>query len=283
MELPSGQVFAAAVEVDHDMYVCSECKGALVEYRCATCQITFPVIEGIPCFLTGSAGSGGERLREIYDDIYRHHVDAWVDQGRSGPFLRYFSALTESSPHSKLLEIGCGEGMLLDALTGAAKFGIDPSLQALLRAKRRSGAECAVARAEALPFPRECFDIVVTVGVMEHFEDADAAAAEIHRVLKPSGRYIALIQTDMSRFERLSVKVREYLFPRFRPLALLRWTGKKLRHRIVQPLRKSYTAETARACLARHGLEVTQVVSRRTQPDVPLAGDHVVILRSRKV
>jgi len=265
------------------MYVCPECKGVLVEYRCTACRITFPVIEGIPCFLTESAGDSGRRLREIYDDIYRHHVDAWVDQGRSGPFLRYFSALAESPPDSKVLEIGCGEGMLLEALTAAAKFGIDPSLQALLRAKRRSGAECAVARAEALPFPRECFDVVVAVGVMEHFEDADTATAEIHRVLKPSGRYITLIQTDMSRFERLSVKVREYLLPRFRPLALLRWAAKKLRYRIVQPLRKSYTAETARACLARHGLQVAEILTRRTQPEAPLAGDHVVILRARKV
>lgn len=263
------------------MYVCPRCKNPLVEYRCAHCQVAFSVVEGIPCFLSESEDSG-QRLREVYDDIYRHHVDAWVDQGRSDRFIRYFRALAQSSPSDSVLEIGCGEGMLLAALTGATKFGIDPSVEALLRAKQRSSANCAVARAEQLPFPPDCFDLVAAVGVMEHFEDPDAATAEIRRVLKPSGRYITLIQTDMTWLERLAVKLREYLIPRFRPIALLKWAGKKLRHRIVQPLRKSYTLDTARRCLERNGLQVTQIITRKIQPSAPLVGDHVVILLSRR-
>jgi len=264
------------------MYVCPRCKRQLVEYRCSSCGVVFSVTEGIPCFLTQATGGSDQRLREIYDDIYRHHEDVWVDQGRSESFLSYFHDLAQSSPSDHVLEIGCGEGMLLATLPGATKFGIDPSFQALLRAKRRSTAGCAVARAEELPFPDGFFDLAVTAGVMEHFEDVDAATAEIRRVLKPSGRYIALIQTDMTRLARLSVKVREYLLPRFRPIALLKWARKKLRHRIVQPLRKSYTVDSAQRCLERNGLAVTQLITRRTHPDAPLAGDHVVILVARK-
>jgi ubiquinone/menaquinone biosynthesis C-methylase UbiE len=268
-------------EVGLNLYVCSRCKGPLAEYRCANCRLEFTVTEGIPCFLTASGGGSGQMLREVYDDIYRHHQDVWVDQGRSADFLGYFRELTGSAPGDTLLEVGCGEGMLLAALNGGRKYGIDPSLQALLRARKRSAASCAVARAEELPFPPGVFDLVVAVGVMEHFEDPDAATAEIRRVLKSSGRYVALIQTDMTRLERLAQKAREYLFPRFRPVALLKWARKKLAHRIVQPLRRSYTVEAARACLERNGLEVTAVVTRRTQPGAPLAGDHVVILLSR--
>jgi ubiquinone/menaquinone biosynthesis C-methylase UbiE len=264
------------------MYVCPRCKGPLVDYRCTACQVAFAVVAGIPCFLSESEGGSGARLRAIYDDIYRYHMNAWVDQGRSEPFLGYFRELAQSSPGDSVLEIGCGEGMLLAALTGARKFGIDPSVQALLRAQLRSSADCAVARAEELPFPAECFDLVAAVGVMEHFEDPDAATAEIRRVLKPSGQYITLIQTDMTGRERLAVKVREYLFPRFRPIALLKWANKKLRRRIVQPLRKSYTSESAQRCLERNGLQVTEIVTRKTQPAAPLAGDHVVILRARR-
>jgi ubiquinone/menaquinone biosynthesis C-methylase UbiE len=262
------------------MYVCPACKGPLLEYRCSRCQVSFPVIQGVPCFLTD--GASGQRLREIYDDIYTHHEDAWVDQGRSEAFLGYFRELARGPSGDKVLEIGCGEGMLLAALPGDTKFGIDPSVQALLRAKRRSTADCAVARAEQLPFPHESIDLVVTSGVMEHFEDVDAATTEIRRVLKPAGRYIALIQTDMTRGQRLVVKLREYVFPRFRPLAFLKWARKKVRHRIVQPLRKSYTIETARQCLERCGLQVTRVITRKAEPSAPLAGDHVVILLARK-
>jgi ubiquinone/menaquinone biosynthesis C-methylase UbiE len=265
------------------MYVCPRCKGALVDYRCSTCGVGFSVIAGIPCFLPSAGGGSGQRLREIYDDIYRHHIDVWVDQGRSDPFLKFFRDLARSAPGDRVLEIGCGEGMLLAALDDAAKFGIDPSVEALLRAKQRSSAACAVARAEELPFPPEYFDLVAAVAVMEHFEDPEAATAEIRRVLKPSGRYITLIQTDMTRRERLAVKMREYLLPRFRPIALLQWAGKKLRHRIVQPLRKSYTVDSARRYLELGGLKVTQIITRKTHPGAPLAGDHVVILLARKV
>src|ERR1700683_2557170 len=264
------------------MYVCSRCKGPLLEYRCTNCQLEFSVVEGIPCFLTDTAGASNQKLREIYDDIYDHHVDAWVGQGREEAFLKYIGSLVQIPANGDVLEIGCGEGMQLAALPGRSKHGIDPSVRALLRARQRSAAECAVARAGALPFPAASFDLVVTIGVMEHLEDPAAATAEISRVLNPVGQYVCLIQTDMSRAQRAAVKFREYIFPRFRPIAALKWATSKVRHPIVQPLRKSYTIETARQCLERNGLAVTQIITRRQQPQAPLTGDHVVILLARK-
>jgi len=96
-------------------------------------------------------------------------------------------------------------------------------------------------------------------------------------VLSPSGHYIALIHTDMSLAERVMLKLRQFLLPP-RPLALLRWVRKKIFHPIIQPLRKSYTIASARACLERNGLYVTRVITRDSHPTAPLAGRHVVIL-----
>jgi ubiquinone/menaquinone biosynthesis C-methylase UbiE len=270
------------VEVDGKMYVCCRCKGPLAEYKCSNCQLEFRVIDGIPCFLTDTANGNSQKLREIYDGIYRDHEDVWIGQGRSEQFLQYFRDLSQSSAADDVLEIGCGEGMLLAALAGRNKYGVDPSVHALRRARRRSAAEYAIARAEELPFAEGHFDLVVTVGVMEHFQDPDAATAEIRRVLRPSGRYIALIETDMTLLERLVVKARMYLWPRFRPIDLLTWASRKLRHRIVQPFRRSYTIDTARQCLERNGFEVMQAITHKTHPSAPLAGDHVVILTARR-
>ena len=264
------------------MYVCPKCKGPLHDLHCERCDVRYPADHGIPCFMAGGARSSDQALRDLYDDIYRQHTDVWVDQGRSGPFQEYFAELVGSIPHEHVLEIGCGEGILLAALPGTHKYGIDPSAHALVRAQRRSNAHCAVARCEVLPFPAESFDVAVAVGVMEHFEMVDAATAEIERVLAPSGHYIVLIQTDMTCSQRLAVKVREFLFPRFRPMALIKWLQKKLLHRIVQPLRKSYTLDSARDCLQHSGLKVTRVITRATEPDAPLGGPHVVVLVARK-
>jgi ubiquinone/menaquinone biosynthesis C-methylase UbiE len=117
---------------------------------------------------------------------------------------------------------------------------------------------------------------------MEHFADPDKATAEIQRILKPGGRYVVLIHTDMNRSQRIRLKMREYVYPRFRPIAFLKWVQKKLQHPIVQPLRRSYTIATARVCLERAGLKISAVITSRSHPEAPLAGDHVAILISRK-
>jgi SAM-dependent methyltransferase len=264
------------------MYACPKCKIPLTELACERCGVTYTVLHGIPCFLVTRPGDSSEELRRIYDDIYRHHEDVWIDQGRSDEFQSYFGGLASSFSADRVLELGCGEGTLLATLSGAHKFGIDPSIHALVRARKRSAAECAVARAENLPFPSDSFDLVVAVGVMEHFEKPEEATAEVRRVLAPAGHYIALIHTDTTTRDRLILKVREFLYPRPRPVALAKWIRKKIWHPIVQPLRRSYTIDTARRCLERNGLTVKQIITRQTQPTAPLAGHHVVILVAQK-
>ena len=264
------------------MYVCPQCKQPLDDYFCRRCSAAYPVHDGIPCFIPNTSISDGPDVRQVYDEIYRDHKDVWVDQGRSDDFVSYFCGLAQSHAPDRILEIGCGEGALLAAMPATKKFGIDPSINALRRAKSRSDAECAVARCEQLPFPSASFDLVVTVGVMEHFEDPEAATAEICRVLAESGHYIALIQTDLSMPQRALLKLRQYIWPRPRPLELAKWARKKLHNPIVQPFRKSYTVDGARACIERTGLKIVEMITRATHPAAPLAGSHVVILVARK-
>src|ERR1700728_2260262 len=132
------------------MYVCPKCKGELRQLHCSVCQVTYPVTDGIPCFMTGSLEPTNLAIREMYDEIYLHHEDVWIDQGRADDFQRYFSELIGNLKHGRLLEIGCGEGNLLAALPGKEKFGIDPSIHALRRASRRPSANCPIARCEHL-------------------------------------------------------------------------------------------------------------------------------------
>jgi SAM-dependent methyltransferase len=263
------------------VYVCPHCKGPLEALTCQACRLKYPAIEGIPCFLGGAKVAERERVREVYDEIYSNHEDVWTDQGRSSAFHGFFSNLVGHLSHAWLLEVGCGEGQLLAALPGVHKFGVDPSISALLRAKARSNATFAVALGEDLPFPSGAFDAVVAVGVMEHFANPAAALGEIRRVLKDCGYYLALIHTDLTRGARLALKFKEFFLPP-RPLALLAWAKKKIWHPIRQPLRKSYTVDSARQLLESAQLRVTDIITRATHPQAPLAGSHVVILIAQK-
>lgn len=264
------------------MYVCPTCKGPLANLACPRCHLEFQRVQGVPDFLTGAAPGSRPAIGAVYDAIYSAHENVWEDQGREMRFRRWFSALAAASGDGDLLEVGCGEGLLLAELKAARKAGIDPSVAALVRAAAGSGAECAAAQAEHLPYPDASFDVVVAVGVMEHYGDPDAATREILRVLRPGGAYLVLIHVRMTRMDRVRQKLREYVFPRPRPLALARWVWKKVYRPITQPMHRNYTLEGGRDCLARNGFAVTRTITLATDPGAPLAGRHVVVYVASK-
>ena len=265
------------------MFVCPDCKNPLEEFRCTECQVLFSITDGIPVLLSRdakfqSAGQIGDR----YDSIYTEHSDVWNDQGRTPQFIKYFASLLESLSTGKVLEIGCGEGYLLSAVTASEKVAIDISAEALRKARSRTNAQLGVALAERLPFPDCTFDLVFSVGVMEHFLDDREAASEIWRVLRNGGTCATLLHVDLTSRKRLALKFSEYVLPNFRPLALARWIIGKIANPIIQPIQRRYSIESARACLEEAGLRVYRVISKESDSQASLSGPHVNICLSQK-
>lgn len=89
-----------------------------------------------------------------------------------------------------VLDLGSGTGRNLPLLPrGTTAIAVDPSLDALHRARRRAPAVPLVAaRAEALPFRERCFDTVLTGLVFCSVEEPARGLAEVKRVLKVDGR-----------------------------------------------------------------------------------------------
>jgi ubiquinone/menaquinone biosynthesis C-methylase UbiE len=137
--------------------------------------------------------------------------------------------------------------------------------------------------AEQLPFPGEYFDLVTSVGVMEHFLDDRQATREILRVLQQDGHYILLIHVALSLPERFAQKFHEYLYPRFRPAAFTKWIASKFIRPISQPIQRLYTRQSLRTCLEECGFSVSEVISSGTHPDAPLVGPHVLVFVARKL
>ena len=79
------------------------------------------------------------------------------------------------SPSSIILDIGCGTGAILEMLIHQGHkgklLGVDISAVMLQKAKERlqNRAQLYKARAEKLPFPNQCIDIVVTTEAFHHF------------------------------------------------------------------------------------------------------------------
>lgn len=96
----------------------------------------------------------------------------------------------------RLLDVGCswGRWTVAAARRGYAAVGIDPSLGAVMAARRVARqlnvpAAFVVADARHLPFAAGWFDAAFSYSVIQHFSRGDAALAirEMGRVLRPGG------------------------------------------------------------------------------------------------
>ncbi|HKR48524.1 MAG TPA: methyltransferase domain-containing protein [Pseudonocardiaceae bacterium] len=116
----------------------------------------------------------------------------------------HLRALLALSPGQRVLDIGCGPGILAKEMarevgpTGEV-CGIDVSESMLALAEQRCGSEDRVTlrpgRAESIPFGNEEFDATIAVQVYEYVPDVERALAELFRVLRPGGRAV-ILDTD---------------------------------------------------------------------------------------
>ena len=119
---------------------------------------------------------------------------------RDGQQRRLALILKAAGPRAEgsILVDGCGVGMYLDHLalpkhTDAKNaqhiIGLDIELERLQAAKSLSD-KLVNAMGEALPFPEESFDLVLSHEVLEHVQDDRKAIRETIRSLKPGGRLV---------------------------------------------------------------------------------------------
>jgi SAM-dependent methyltransferase len=95
---------------------------------------------------------------------------------------------------ARVLDVGCGTGryFLFFAQLGAAyRVGVDVGSNLLAACHHRNpGVGLAKASAVSLPFADESFDVVMSMGVIEHFPDPAPMLDELVRVIRPGGQLI---------------------------------------------------------------------------------------------
>jgi ubiquinone/menaquinone biosynthesis C-methylase UbiE len=107
-------------------------------------------------------------------------------------------ACLDVQPGQALLDVGCGTGQLLAAVSAddVTLAGVDVSRRMLNAARARvPAAQFIRGRAEQLPFASGSFDWLVTTSVFHYIQDPLGARREFRRVLRPGG---TLILTDWS-------------------------------------------------------------------------------------
>jgi len=109
----------------------------------------------------------------------------------------------KSSPKSTVLEVGCGTGLHLKALTettGCKGWGVDPSQEMLRYAVDSEDIHFFKGVAEELPFEASFFELAFSVNVIHHIKNTKDYFQEALRVLKPHG--LICTATDSERIIR---------------------------------------------------------------------------------
>jgi ubiquinone/menaquinone biosynthesis C-methylase UbiE len=114
-----------------------------------------------------------------------------------------FVRLTGLKPGARVADLGCGSGAFtaLLARAGYACVGLDISPQLVAVGRRKHpDLQFVEGDIERLPFPDSSFDGVLLSGVVHHFPDPSRCAAEVFRVLRPRGRFLAFDPNRMNPF-----------------------------------------------------------------------------------
>jgi ubiquinone/menaquinone biosynthesis C-methylase UbiE len=148
-----------------------------------------------------------DNKRDTENLVTQRNYDQWHEKmGRAeaenplvDPWYKSVFSALEPDVAGRMLEVGCGRGgfavWLAKQRPNLQIIGLDFSETAIALARNRAGIEQGGVKfirgdAQALPFDKENFEIVISCECMEHVPDPPLMAREIARVLKPGGRFI---------------------------------------------------------------------------------------------
>ena len=116
---------------------------------------------------------------------YNKTAKIYNQRYRDTQFEKYKIMLAGLKLHGKILDHGCGTGLLSEFLGRDDLVGCDNSKKMLKI--RGSGDLCDV---EKLPYKKDEFDFVLSFSVLMNSSNPEKAIKEIKRVLKPNGTFV---------------------------------------------------------------------------------------------
>ena len=170
---------------------------------------------------TGGSDPATERQRRV-DEHFAAYAPYWKDiyddatlfgtvhQQRRDRTLRWIAELV-LPPRSRVLELGCGAGVLaVDLAQGGLvvdAVDVNPAMIELARREVEAAGvgdhiTLGVADAHGLPFEDGVFDLVVALGVIPFLHTPAQGLREMHRVLRPGG-YLLFSNDNRRRLDHL--------------------------------------------------------------------------------
>jgi len=102
--------------------------------------------------------------------------------------------LVKLDPQASILEIGCGNGFMLEALSGRgfeSVFGVEPSHEAVAKATKKIQKKITQAPFSAQLFQPASFECIVLFQTLDHIPDLNQFLTDCYTLLKPGGYFIS--------------------------------------------------------------------------------------------
>lgn len=186
-----------------------------------------------------------------YRELYRRH---WWWRARESAILGALRRLQPASGWGTILDIGCGDGLFFDELSGLGQVeGVEPEAGLLdPRGKWRSAIHAVPFDAGFQPTTR--YGLILLLDVLEHMEHPAAALSQAVSLLAPGGVILVTVpafEALWTGHDDLNHHLRRYTRSQFRALALaaglriererylFQWVAvAKLAARMVEALRR---------------------------------------------
>jgi SAM-dependent methyltransferase len=183
------------------------------------------------------------RIAESYVQSQYQTSDRTFINVRHAKILEVLDSLA-LAPHAKVLDAGCGPGILSRDLLArgfdVTSTDLAPQMLALTRRETMGGARLVRSTIEDLPFADASFDLVCSLGVIEYLASYERAVQEFHRVLRPGGtlvlpttsswgpaNYLAPLVERLKKSKRIQARFgvdpRYFVVKRHSPSALRRY------------------------------------------------------------
>jgi len=161
------------------------------------------------------------RVAEL-QEMYELEESYWWFVGRRRMLRRLIGIYAPGDRPLCILDAGCGTGGTMSALVELGEIhGCDLSSDALAMCRTRGDWGVSCSTVEAMAYPAEQFDVVVSADVLEHVPDDRRAMREMVRVLRPGGLLVAAVPAHMwlwSEHDEALGHLRRYSRGEFREL-----------------------------------------------------------------
>jgi SAM-dependent methyltransferase len=232
----------------------------------------------------------GEALLELYRQMRdEHYLDE--EPGRRATARRLLHQIGRLAPSGRLLDVGCGHGLLLDEARklGYQTEGLELSEDAAAYARDRLG---LTVQSKTLAALEGRYNVIVLADVIEHLDDPVKAIDRCARLLEPGGVLCLVTPDPGSRTAQIAgagwwgyLPAHTYLLPRRTLRELLQRCGLDVVADVG--LVRTFTLRYWMAGLAERGGAVGKTVDtlRRAVPakarvSLSLGDERVIVARS---